>query len=123
MRHVRTVFLKCGGLHSNFVCSQISAIKSFKCFGFLMLNDRNDWLWLISRPSFSFKDFIWNKYSETNEISESVNVYLQDIHHDFFLNLEYTYPLRSPVLHQHPQLPLRTWDFQEKRIATFQLVS
>lgn len=44
MAHVKTVFLKCGGLHNNFVCCHISDMSIFTSFGFRMLSARTDLL-------------------------------------------------------------------------------
>lgn len=42
--HVNSVFRRCGVLHSNFVCDQISAINIFISFGFRILSARTDLL-------------------------------------------------------------------------------
>lgn len=42
--HVNSVLRRCGVLHSNFVCDQISLINIFISFGFRMLSARTDLL-------------------------------------------------------------------------------
>lgn len=42
MAHVSMVLRKCGGLHSSFVCSQISDKSNFISLGFRILKARTD---------------------------------------------------------------------------------
>lgn len=121
---VRTVFRRCGGLHSNFVCCHISDINIFNSFGFFMLSARTDLLVrreIVLILSRSFKLFICRDSLKKHyflDLNALLTLkYSLDIHCVLCQCSLDTCILKLLMLLRFRRIQLETSDFPERRKA------